>query len=134
MAEYVGNTMPQPQFNGTLEFNVNEELLYSTRDGYIQKGVTLQSGQGVLRLGTFLKKDASTNYYVKAVAGEEADVVGVLRQTTDTGTDSEAKAWQANILFGGTLNHAHVSNANSGVTLGDVLNSQVNTVAGFFRF
>jgi len=132
MAEYVGNTSPQPQFNGALEFNLNEELLYSTKDGYVQKGVSLKSGQGVLPLGTFLKKDSGTNYYVKA--DDAADVVGVLRQTTDTGTDAAASAWQANILFGGTLKHAHVSNANSGVTLGDVLNAQVNEVVGFFRF
>lgn len=131
MTEQVGNTVPQPQFNGELEFTVHQELLYSTV-GVVQKGVTLKPGQGVLPLGTFLKKDASTNYYVKAT--DAADVVGVLRQTTDTGTDEAASAWQANILYGGALKYSFISSANSGVVLASVLNAQINTVAGFFRF
>jgi len=126
--EYPGNAIPAPGFksgNNTEDL----ELLYSTV-GYVQKGVTLEPGQGVLPLGTFIKQNPATKRYVRATSGVE----GVLRKTVDTGTDTDAQVWLGNILFGGTLKLPLVSSANSGVTLTSVLNAQVNTVAGFFRF
>lgn len=130
MTEYAGNTIPQPTFKGDLEFTLNEEILYSTV-GTVRKGVTLKAGQGVLPLGTGLKKDVSTNYYVKAAAADE--VVGILQQTTDTGADSTADAWQANILLGGWLKFNHVSSANNFATTG-IAGAKVDAVRGYFRF
>lgn len=128
--EYPGNAIPAPGLRQGPSF-ADEELLYSTV-GYVQKGVTLKPGQGVLLAGTFLVQDAATKQYVATTT--EADVQGVLRKSVDTGTTAEAQVWQANILYGGTLNLSMVSAANSGVTLSEVLNAQVNSVAGFFRF
>ncbi len=130
MAESVGNTIPAPDYNGTLEFTTNLELLYST-EGVHQRGVTLKSGQGVLPLGTALKKDTSTNYYVRATTA--ATTVGILRQTTDTDTNSLADAWQANILLGGWLNLDHVSSANA-FDVSAIAGAKVDTVRKFFRF
>lgn len=131
MAEYAGNTIPAPTYKGDLEFTLNQEILWSTV-GVSRKGVTLKPGQGVLELGTFLKKDASTNYYV--VADDAADVAGVLQQTTDTGADSTADVWQANILYGGYLKYELVSAANAGVTITAVEGAKVDTDRGYFRF
>lgn len=128
--EYPGNAIPGAAYAAGAQ-SVDEELLYSTV-GYVQKGVTLKPGQGVLLRGTFLKQDASTKKYVKtATAG---DVEGVLRKTVDTGTTVDAQVWMANILYGGVLKLALVSEANSGVTLTNVLSAQVNEVQGFFKF
>jgi len=130
MAESVGNTIPAPGFNGDLDFTVNLELLYST-EGVHQRGVTLKSGQGVLPLGTALKKDASTNYYVQATTANTT--VGILRQTTDTDTDSNASAWQANILQGGWLKFDLVSSANA-FDVSAIAGAKVDAVRGYFRF
>lgn len=128
--EYPGNAIPGAAYVAGAQ-SVDEELLYSTV-GYVQKGVTLKPGQGVLLRGTFLKQDASTKKYVKTdTAGE---VEGVLRKTVDTGVTEDAQVWMANILYGGVLKLALVSEANSGVTLTNVLNAQVNEVQGFFKF
>lgn len=132
MTDYTGNAIPAPGYAKGGQ-TVDDELLYSMV-GYHQKGVTLKQGQGVLKLGTFLKQDSGTKKYIKTTT--PADVQGVLRQTTDTGTDATdaAQVWQANILYGGMLKLAAVSAANSGVTLTSVLNARVDTVAGFFKF
>jgi hypothetical protein len=132
MTEYVGNAIPAPGYAKGGQ-TVDDELLYSMV-GYHQKGVTLKQGQGVLPLGTFLKQDAATKKYIKATVASE--VQGVLRQTTDTGTDAGATAqvWSANILYGGMLKLAAVSTANAIADLSTVLGARVDTVAGFFKF
>jgi len=131
VTEYPGNAIPAPGLSkGSV--TVDDELLFSHDHNYVQKGVTLKPGQGVLKLGTFLKRDSATKLYVKTAVA--ADVEGVLRKTVDTGSSTDAQVWQANILFGGILKLAAVSAANSGVTLTSVLNAKVNTVVGFFKF
>lgn len=124
-----GNSMPGPGYAvGTT--SVNDELMYSMI-GYTQHGVTLKPGQGVLLLGTFIKQDPATKMYVKATT----DAEGVLRQTTDTGTDPNGQRWQANIVEAGMLKLDKVTAANSsGLTLTSVLGARVNTVKKFFKF
>lgn len=126
-----GNSMPGPGYAvGTT--TVNDELLYSTV-GFTQHGVTLKPGQGVLWLGTFIKQDPATKMYVAVTNGSGAE--GVLRQTTDTGTDANGQRWQGNIVEAGMLKLSKVTYANSsGLTLTSVLGSRVNTVKGFFKF
>ena len=126
--EYYGNSMPGPGY-ATSATTVDDELMYSMV-GYTQKGVTLKPGQGVLLLGTLLKQDPSTKMYVKTTSNAE----GVLRQTTDTGSDADGQRWQGNIVLAGMLKLSKVSAANSGVTLTSVLAAQVNTVMGYFKF
>lgn len=124
-------TIPAPQFYTDPKTSIDLELLYSTHR-LLKKGVTLKPGQGVLLLGTFLKQDAATKKYVKTNVA--ADVEGLLYQTTDTGATADARGVQGNILYGGTAKLKYVQSANSGVTLTSVLNAQVNTVQGFFKF
>lgn len=132
MAEYPGNAIPAPGYaQGST--TVDDELLFSTV-GYTQKGVTLKPGQGVLLLGTVLKQDAATKQYVRVAGGSEADSEGLLRQTTDTGTDPDGQVWMANIVIAGIAKLEKVQSANSGVTLASVLGAQVNDVIGTFRF
>jgi hypothetical protein len=129
--EYTGNSIPAPGYaKGGV--TTNDELLYSHDHNYVQKGVTLKAGQGVLLLGTLLKRDATSKRYVKTTT--PGDALGILRKTTDTGTDEEGQEWQANILYGGVLKLAPVKAANSGVTLTSVLGGRVNEVEGFFKF
>jgi len=134
---YPGNAIPAPSYV-TVGQSVDDELLYSAND-YTQKGVTLEPGQGVLLLGTILARKTSTKRYVKYNSGgsDGANVaLGILRQTTDTGTDTSASAqkWQANILYSGILKLDRMSAANSGVTLAGVLGATTNAVEGFFKF
>lgn len=132
MVDYAqaGNSIPAPSYvEGG--YTVDDELLYSAHN-YIQKGVTLKPGQGVLPLGTFLAQDSGTKQYVKST--NTSLITGVLRQTTDTGATADAQVWQANILYAGLLKYSAVSAANSGVTLTNVLGAKVNTIAGFFKF
>ena len=127
--EYYGNSMPGAGFV-TSDTTVDDELMYSMV-GYTQKGVTLKPGQGVLLLGTFIKQDAGSKMYVKT-AGTDGE--GVLRKTTNTGSDVNGQRWQGNIVLMGMLKLDKVSAANSGVTLTSVLGARVNTVLGFFKF
>jgi hypothetical protein len=127
---YTGNAIPAPGFYGGRNV-VDDEILYSTV-GYVQKGVTLKPGQGVLLGGTFLAQDSATKQYVKTTT--PGDVKGVLRKAVDTGSDANAKVFLGNILYGGAVKLAAVQAANSGVTLTSVLGAQVNAAAGFFRF
>jgi hypothetical protein len=131
VTEFTGNAIPGPGYDAQSGQILDQELLYSTV-GYVQKGVTLKPGQGVLPLGTFLKQDATTKQYV--IATTPSEVQGVLRQTTDTGTDTAGRAYLANILYAGILKLSAVTAANSGVTLTSVLSARVNSVEGFFKF
>ncbi len=132
MVEYVGNAMPSPGYRRG-GFTTDLELLQDADPGsYHQKGVTLKSGQGVLLLGTFIKQDPSTKKYIRAT---DNTAEGVLRTSVDTGTSVNDQEWQGNILFKGILNYAHVSTANSGVTLSSVFSgSRINTVRNLFIF
>lgn len=129
--EYTGNAIPAPGL-ATGASTSNDELLYSANN-YIQKGITLKPGQGVLLLGTLLKQDTATKKYVKATLAGDAQ--GILRHTVDTGADANAQGWLGNILYSGLVKLAKVQAANSGVTIDNtVLNGTANAVAGFFKF
>lgn len=128
--EYFGNSIPAPGFRRGNQA-VDDEILYSMHN-YVQKGVTLKPGQGVLLGGTLLKKDTASKMYVATTT--PGDGVGLLRKTTDTGTSADAQVWQANILYAGLVKLAAVRAANSGVTLTSVLKGVVNEDEGFFRF
>lgn len=131
MVEYVGNAIPAPGYNrggGTTDL---ELLMASNPGSYHQKGVTLKSGQGVLALGTLLKQDPATKKYIKAT---DNTAEGVLRTTVDTGTNTTDQTWMGNILYGGTLNLALVTSANSGVSLTGILGARINAVQNFFKF
>lgn len=127
--EYTGNAIPAPGYAKGNQ-TIDEELLFSTV-GYTQKGVTLKSGQGVLRLGTFIKQEPSTKLYVKTTA---SDAEGVLRQTTDTGENETDQKWLGNIVITGLLKLAHIKAANSGTVTGGGLGGTVNEPQGFFKF
>jgi hypothetical protein len=128
--EYFGNSTPAPGFARGGQA-VDDEILYSAHN-YVQKGVTLKPGQGVLIGGTFLVKDPASKKYVKAT--DPSTAVGILRKTTDTGTTEDAQQWQANILYAGLVKLAAVQKANSGVTLTNVLSGTVNDDEGYFKF
>jgi hypothetical protein len=132
MATYdqIGNSIPAPSFRKGGS-TVDDELLYSTV-GYTQKGVTLKPGQGVLLLGTLIKKDTSTKYYVKTT--DPATAEGVLRQTTDTGSSADAQIWQQNIVIAGILKLSKLQAANSGVNLSNFVGARVNATMGTFKF
>lgn len=128
---YVGNAMPAPGYNRK-GWTTDLELLQATNPGsYHQKGVTLKSGQGVLLLGTLIKQDPTTKKYVRAT---DNTAEGILRTTVDTGTAETDQTWLGNILFGGILNYALVSSANSGVNVANVLGARINAVRNFFKF
>lgn len=130
-AYYPGNAIPAPGYSKNPLITTDEELLFSTK-AYLQKGVTLESGQGVLLYGTALKQNPATKKYVRATTA--ATTAGILRKTVDTGTDTAGQVWLANILYQGTLQLAAVSAANSGFSVATITGAHVDAVAGFFRF
>ena len=130
--EYTGNFSPAPTFvTGTQ--TVDDELLASTV-GVRQFGVTLEPGQGVLLLGTALKRDATTKRYKRVTSGQESTATGLLRQTVDTGSVSTAQVWQSNILVSGQVKYDKVVAANSGVTLSSVLSPRIDIPRNWFIF
>src|SRR6478736_5313007 len=130
MVEQVGNAIPAPINRRGGAFTTDLELLQDSNPGsYFQKGVTLKSGQGLLKLGTLLKQDPATKKYIRAT---DNTATGVLRTSVDTGTSADDQTWMGNILYRGILNLALVSSANSGVTLTSVLGARVDAVAKLF--
>lgn len=131
MAEQVGNAIPAPGYNRK-GWTTDQELLMASNPGsYHQKGVTLKSGQGLLKLGTLLKQDPATKKYIRAT---DDTAEGILRTSVDTGTAETDQTWMGNILFGGTLNYALISAANSGVNVSSVLGAKVIASRNIFKF
>lgn len=132
MVEQVGNAIPSPSYKSSGQFTTDLELLMESNPGsYHQKGVTLKSGQGLLKLGTLLKQDPTTKKYVRAT---DNTAEGILRTSVDTGSSESEMAWQGNILFSGILNLALISAANSGVTLTSVLGARTIPSRNIFKF
>ena len=131
MAEQVGNAIPAPGYNRK-GWTTDQELLMASNPGsYHQKGVTLKSGQGLLKLGTLLKQDPATKKYIRAT---DDTAEGILRTSVDTGSEATDQTWMGNILFGGTLNYALISAANSGVNVSSVLGAKVIANRNIFKF
>lgn len=131
MVEQVGNAIPAPGYKQG-GWTTDQELLMASNPGsYHQKGVTLKSGQGLLKLGTLLKQDPSTKKYIKAT---DNTAEGVLRTSVDTGSAETDQPWMGNILFGGILNYALVSSANSGVDVSSVLGARIIASRNIFKF
>lgn len=135
MRQQFGNAMPVPSYSRS-GFIADQEILASTNPGsYIQKGVTLAPGQGLLKRGTLLKRNSSTKLYERATSA--ADAEGVLRATTETGTDAsdDAPRFQQNILLKAAVQLDKVKDANSGITIGNtVLDGRVDEARNFFIF
>ena len=131
MNEYVGNAMPAPGYSRKGWTNDQELLMAANPGSYHQKGVTLKSGQGVLLLGTLIKQEPATKLYVKAT---DNTAEGILRTSVDTGSSETDQPWMGNILFGGILNYALVSSANSGVNVSSVLGARIIASRNIFKF
>jgi hypothetical protein len=114
--EYPGNAIPAPGYAKGGQIHRRGTALQHGR--LHPEGRHAEEGQGVLPLGTFLKQDATTKQYVKTT--DPAEVQGVLRQTTDTGTSTDERAFLGNIVLR-LPEVVHVTAANSGVTLTSVL-------------
>lgn len=82
-----------------------EEILAST-SRFLQKGVTLAGGQGVLAAGTMLGRVTATKKY-KAYANGASDGTevarGILRMAVDTGTGGSSEDKLGNIVYGGVV-------------------------------
>lgn len=104
--EYVGNIIPAPGFyKGSV--STDDELLASTAR-FTQKGVTLRAGQGILAIGTIVKRESDKTY--TAAASGAAGYP--LRRGVDTGTDVNGKRFQGNIVISGILKLDRIKNAN----------------------
>lgn len=143
VTEYTGNAIPAPGF-ATGGDTSDLELLYSTRDGYHQKGVTLKPGQGVLLQGTILARETATKQYVKYDAdgtGGANEAKGILRLSVDTGSSADAQKFLGNILYSGTVKLPQVVEANDDIAVTDLVDIFSGSTAdedapngGFFRF
>jgi len=133
MRQQFGNAIPSPSFSRA-GFIADQEILASTNPGsYVQKGVTLAPGQGLLQRGTLLKRNETTKYYEKTTT--PADAEGILRATTETGPAGTTETWQANILFAGVLQLEKVKDANSGVTISSaILGARTDAKRNLFIF
>jgi len=141
MVDQVGNDIPAAGvFRG--QYVMNDEILYSTEGGFTQKGVTLAPGKGVLVAGTALARNTQTKLWEKWVSGGANGTgtpVGILRKTTDTGTDPAGRTYLANVIIAGILKLSKVSSANGGVSNliaagGNFAGAAADTVFGSFKF
>lgn len=135
---YLGNSIPAPSATEGERVQGNFEILYSTI-GYTQKGVTLKPGQGVIEAGAFLAQDPDTKRYVKYDSGAEPaqEIKGMIRQSTDTGTDANGPVWQANILYGATVKLDMALKANGltdGAELVSAFGGRADDAAGYYKF
>jgi hypothetical protein len=129
--DYTGNSVPAAGFYES-GFTNDDELLWSAHN-YVQKGVRIKPGQGVLLLGTFLKKDTATKMYVRATSA--ADATAILRKTTGTGTTPDAKGWMVNVLYAGFLKLDRIVKANPGVAdVSAYPGASTDENQGFFKF
>jgi hypothetical protein len=131
--EYPGNVLPQPGYTKG-NYSTDDELLASTA-GFTQKGVTLAPGIGILPMGTVLGRNSTTKLWEVYASGKSngAQVPrGVLRNSTDTGTDTTVPGFQANIVIQGILKNSKLSGADSNAVT--VLNARQDTVLDLFTF
>lgn len=122
--------IPVPGFTSPTDTFVDPELMASM-DGYLQKGVTVAAGQGILPIGTVLgRKTSDKKYYVyNNGASNGVEVArGILRRPVDTSKGDQL----ANIVYRGVVKNSLVSGADS-AALTD-LNARVDTVADLFIF
>jgi hypothetical protein len=121
--------LPVPGF--TVGDNAKDPELMASMLGYLQKGVTIAAGQGILPIGTVLaRKTSDKKYYVYNNAGSGGVEVarGILRKAVDTtGSDQ-----LANIVYRGVVKNSLVSGADSAALVD--LNARQDTVADLFIF
>lgn len=133
--EYTGNATPVPSYskNGSVS---DPEILKSTAPGsYLEKGVTVLGGQGVLPAGTVVGQvTASKKYkvYKSNASDGSQNPVGVLRRACDTGSGATAKDVQNNILLRGVLDNSLVSGGDANAIT--ALNARVDASNGLFIF
>lgn len=137
MVDQVGNEIPAAGIWRGVNV-ADDELLYSTV-GFTQKGVRLAAGQGLLLLGTVLARRTADRKYVKYVSGGSGGAqtpVGILRKTTETGSDANGMEYMANIVIAGILKLNKVSAANNGVAAGitNGLSATTSDVLNTFKF
>lgn len=136
MAERSGNILRAPHVSPIRDVG-QDEILYSYAK-FTQKGVTLESGNGVLEAGTLLARDAGTGKYVPVAAAAEATTAGILRQAVDTdeGT-SEGVDKLGNIVISGIVKLAAIEDANVGVDVSaavTALGGREDADRGFISF
>lgn len=120
------------QFSAQLVF----ELLASTT-GFVQYGVVLAAGQGVIPTGCVIaQQTANKKYYVYNPAASDGTQIprGVLRLAKDTGTSAAGTSADqlGNIVKAGTLNYTYMSGVDTNVI--NVLNARVDTDFNIFQF
>lgn len=112
------------------------ELLASTT-GFVQYGVVLAGGQGVLPTGCVLaQQTANKKYYVYNPSASDGTQIprGILRLAKDTGlTAAGTNADQlGNIVKAGTLNYTYMSGVDANTI--HTLNARVDTDFNIFQF
>lgn len=123
MSDSVGNVIYAPGASKKA-FTTDDELLASTVEGsWSQFGVTLKQGQGVLKVGTPLTKDAPTGTYVAAATNATSGVVGFLRLETDTGVSGTDLPRMGNAVYRGVLKYSLIKAANGATDLAAGLNT-----------
>lgn len=135
MSEQFGNVLPAPSFSQVDEVKP-AEILFSTV-GLTQKGVTLASGQGVLKAGYPLGRVTATKkwklYSNGASDGTEV-CRGILRQDVDTSTAEAVAAGGilANIVVAGMLRDSKLSGVDANAITD--LNARQDPVLDIFQF
>jgi hypothetical protein len=123
MAELEGNVLRPPGFGPTVTFDPVEELLASTGHGYVQKGGTVQSGQGIIRVGEVMKRGGTGNkYWVKATGTNDASAAGFARNAVDATSENKL----INVVLSGTIN-CNVQALNGGTPGAAKTNLNANT-------
>jgi hypothetical protein len=125
--------IPVPGYTSPTATTDDKELLYSTKGGWTQVGVTVAGGQGVLTRGTVLAQKTSDKLYYK-YDNNQSDgrgvARGILRKTIDTGA-SGAASQQGLMVIAGILKNSLISGSDASAV--SDLGARVDTVVGTFR-
>lgn len=134
MADAYGNVIKAPS-GITQKAEVKPvEILFSTH-GLVQKGATLEPGNGLIEGGTLLGVVTASGRYAPYASGAldgTQTPVGFLRQSVETGADAGAEVVQGNIVLRGNLKNDALTGVDAGAIT--ALNARVDADRNLFAF
>lgn len=102
MVEYEGSVLRPPGVGTESQQPEVEELLGSTV-GYTQKGGTIASGTGVLKVGAPVKFNTGTGYWEKSTIAAGSTTAGEIEGFVRHAVDATSEAKLINVVVKGTI-------------------------------
>lgn len=136
MADQRGNVLYAPGFNKTAEFLPKE--IMGSMAGLVQKGVTMEPGNGDVEAGTVLGKVTATGRYAPyatAATNGTQTAACILRLGVDTGAAADAATAPVrlgSVVLSGVLKEDQLVGLDAGAKT--ALGGRSDSVHGYFIF